>query len=78
MNYQLIRNIVNERKIKFKQMADAIGMSDTGLSRCITNETMSVQTLEKIAEYLGVNASIFFEKDVQLTTENFENCFVYF
>jgi transcriptional regulator with XRE-family HTH domain len=61
MNYNKIKELSTEKKINFSQLSEKIGMSRRGLYAAIENETLTIRTLEKIAEVLEVPLMAFFE-----------------
>lgn len=60
MEYSKIRELCTSRGISIPQLAEKIGVSK-GLYTAIKNETLTVSTLEKIAEALEVPVCTFFE-----------------
>lgn len=61
MNYSLLQELLFERRMSIPLLADKIGMSKRGLYASIENRTLTVVTLEKIAEALDVRVTTFFE-----------------
>lgn len=57
-----IKQILEERKITQKQLAEAIGMSEVGLSKAI-NGSATPSTLSKIANYLQVESTALLTSD---------------
>lgn len=60
-NLQKIRQIAKERGLKLKSMCSAIDLTEQGLQKIITKNVTSTDTLEKIALYLNVPVSVFFD-----------------
>lgn len=52
-----------EKQITMTALAGQVGMSRGGLSTAINNKTLTIETLEKIAEVLEVPVSVFFGED---------------
>ena len=67
-----IKLICNTKKITLKQLAKEISVSETGLHQMITNNTMKVETLQKIADYLEVPIVRFFDDDFDDKTVNID------
>lgn len=63
MNYSNIEIIADNKRITIPQLAERIGMTKSGLYRSIEKETVSIKTIEKISEVLGVPVTIFFEDE---------------
>lgn len=61
MDYSKIKLLLTEKKISFTELASKIGMSRHGLYAAINNKTLSIVTLEKISDELGVPVTIFFD-----------------
>jgi transcriptional regulator with XRE-family HTH domain len=60
MNYNKIKEISTSRGISFPQLAEKIGMTKRGFYASIENETLTIKTLERIAESLGIRVDEFF------------------
>lgn len=60
MDYELIKILSKQKGLSIKELGDMVGMSDAGLYRAFINNTLKIDTLEKIAESLGVSPSYFF------------------
>jgi transcriptional regulator with XRE-family HTH domain len=60
MNYEIIKELAKQKGLSIKKLGDEIGMSDSGLYTAFINNTLKIDTLEKIAEVLGVSPSYFF------------------
>lgn len=70
MNLQRIKIIADRRKYEFKSLAKAIGMSEGNLHRCVRENKIQAQDLEKIAVELHVSIKEFFdENDSSVHTE---------
>lgn len=65
MNYNRLKDLLSEKKITIPQLAGRIGMSKGGLYTAISNQTLTVITLEKIAEALDVPVPYFFYDEDQ-------------
>ena len=62
MNLQQIKIIAETKKIPFKNLAKAIGMSEANLHRCVRENRIAAQDLEKIAAQLRVPIARFFDE----------------
>lgn len=58
---ELVDKLRAERKISKTAFPKLIGMSGTGYKQMWENNSMKVETLEKIAQVLGVAVAVFFE-----------------
>ncbi|MGL4992857.1 MAG: S24 family peptidase [Bacteroidales bacterium] len=57
---KLISEILKERNISFRLFCQEVGMSESGLKRIIRCNSTRIQSLERIAEVLGVPVGLFF------------------
>lgn len=64
MNLQRIKILADEKRINFKNIACEIGMSEGNLHRCVRENKIQANVLEKIAQILGVSIIEFFEENV--------------
>lgn len=64
MNLQRIKIIAEKQSIEFKTLAKSIGMSEGNLHRCVRENKISAQDLEKIAAELKVSIVKFFDENV--------------
>lgn len=62
MNLERIKTLVEERRIPFKTLASLIGMSEGNLHRCVRENKIQAQDLEKIAIELKVSIGEFFDE----------------
>lgn len=60
MNFSLLEKQVNHSKLGKARIAELSGISRTTLDAAINGADVKVSTLERIANALGVSASIFF------------------
>jgi transcriptional regulator with XRE-family HTH domain len=67
-----IKFICNTNKVTLKQLAKEINVSETGLHQMITNNTMKVETLQRIADYLEVPIVTFFEDEPNRNNVNID------
>lgn len=65
MDYKKIRELCTERGISIPQLAEKIGVSKSFYTS-LKNETLSVSTLEKIADVLEVPIGYFFSEEVDI------------
>ncbi len=61
MDYEQIKTLCKQNNLSIKELSEKIGMSDAGLYRAFINNSLKVETLEKIANVLGVSAGNFFD-----------------
>ena len=61
-----IREVIKEKGLKTGELAERLGMSESGLNQHI-NGNPSVKTLERIADALGVSIAELFEKKSEPT-----------
>ena len=64
MNLQHIKIIAERKRMEFKALASAIGMSEGNLHRCVRENKIQAQDLEKIASVLNVSIIEFFDEKV--------------
>lgn len=60
MDYKLIKNKITKAGFTIKQVAELIELTEAGLHRAFSNDTLTVNKLEKIAEVLGISPRDFF------------------
>lgn len=65
MNLQLIKDKVDELHFPggVKALADAVGMTVQNLHRCVRENKIQAQDLERIAKVLKVSVTIFFDEE---------------
>jgi len=63
MNYSKIKILLESKKITVKKLAEKIGISEIGLHKMMNNQSMRIDVIEKIAEFLEVPVSYFFEEN---------------
>jgi transcriptional regulator with XRE-family HTH domain len=63
MNYSKIKFLADEKKITLKQICANVEITEQGLQRMFLNNSMKIETMEKIAKVLQVPVSYFFEDD---------------
>lgn len=61
MNYNKIRELVVDKRLSLRKLAMKVGMTQPGFMRMLKNESMTVETLERVAAALKVPISEFFE-----------------
>lgn len=62
MDYNKIRSLCVDKRISLRTLAARIEMSQPGFMRMLKNQTMSVETLEKVAAVLRVPPTVFFSQ----------------
>lgn len=60
VNLSKIKEIAEAKRVPMAQVAEAAGITPTGLSHLIRVNSTRVDTLEKIADFLGVAITDFF------------------
>lgn len=65
MDLQRIKILAEDRRIEFKALARAIGMSEGNLHRCVKENKIQAQNLEKIAVELRVSVLEFFDENTK-------------
>ena len=60
-NLQKIKDLASERNIAMKDLAEQAGLTPQALSRLMRLGSTNTETLERIAEILGVSAAVFFD-----------------
>lgn len=63
-NYQLIKELCEQKGLTMKSLADKLEISETGLYQILRNQSTKVKTLEEIARVLDVPISSFFSDDL--------------
>ena len=63
MNLQRIKKIAERKGIEFKALAYSIGMSEGNLHRCVRENRIQAQDLEKISTQLKVSIIEFFDEE---------------
>lgn len=66
-----IKQIIDKRGLTQKQLAEAIGMSEVGLSKAINGSASNV-TIKKVADYLNVEPETLIVKDAELPKSRHE------
>ena len=69
MNLELIRTLSGNYGGGLKRLALDIGMTEANLHRCIRNNKIQAQDLEKIAKCLRVNLSVFFDTNTDIASK---------
>lgn len=62
MNIEILKVLMEEKHYSRRKLAKAIGISHQGLNNALISGDFKVSTLEKIAEILDVDMSIFFSQ----------------
>ncbi|MBN2664370.1 MAG: helix-turn-helix transcriptional regulator [Bacteroidales bacterium] len=68
MNLIKIKHTAEKKSYLLKDLSEKIGMSYQNLNRCIRENKISANDLEKISEVLEVPISYFFEDDIKALT----------
>jgi transcriptional regulator with XRE-family HTH domain len=62
MNYKKLIDLVSEENLSDNKIARIMDMSGTGYREMLKNQTMKVETLEKVARHFNVPVSYFFDE----------------
>lgn len=71
MDYNNLESLINHKRVSKRQLATAIGMSNTGFLKMIKQKTMTIAQLEAIAAQLEVSPCELL--DLNHKTENKQN-----
>lgn len=63
VNLGKIKKMATERGITLESLSQKAGISPQAMSRIMRTNSTSIDTLEKIAEALGVSPAVFFESE---------------
>lgn len=76
---EAIRRIRKEKKKTLDEVAEAVGITHSYLSRIERNlQQPSIQVIEKIADYLGVHKSyLFFDEESLKNIQNRRNSYLH-
>lgn len=55
-----VKKYSKQQGLTLKELAEKVGMTETGLSRALNRKSLKVKTLERISEVLQVPISAFF------------------
>jgi transcriptional regulator with XRE-family HTH domain len=69
MNYKKLKELVEKENLSQNKAATAFGMSAPGYKDMIENQTMKVETLEKIATHFQIPVSYFFDEQENILNE---------
>lgn len=64
-NFQLIKTIAREKGVTLAEVSTQVGITQQGLSKIIRDNISRTDTIEKIANVLGVSVSVFFEDNAK-------------
>jgi transcriptional regulator with XRE-family HTH domain len=62
MNYKKLKELVDKENLSQNKAAAAFGMSAPGYKEMLDNQTMKVETLEKVARHFNLPVSYFFDE----------------
>jgi len=74
MNINKIKILSESKGILLKDLAESIGMSYQNLNRCVRENKIMANDLEKIASALGVPVSYFFEETGSVPAGLLQGC----
>ena len=63
VDYDMINALINKKGLTIARLAKATGMSWEGFKRSLVNQTLTVETLEKLSNELGVHPTYFWGVD---------------
>ncbi|MBI9052329.1 MAG: helix-turn-helix transcriptional regulator [Bacteroidales bacterium] len=72
MNYLKIYEYLDVKKTTMNQLAKAVGLSHTGLTKALGVKSLRVETLERIANFFEVSIGTFFYSEEQSQYPKFE------
>lgn len=79
-NLQKIKTIAKERGISLVSICKNVGVTEQGLQKMIKNNTTTIDTIERIADYLNVPITTFFDEaetiNVSATAHGNNSCAV--
>lgn len=58
-NLQIIKTLAEEKKVTLRKLAEIAGMTEQGLHKAINKDDIKFGSLDRIANFLGVELSIF-------------------
>jgi transcriptional regulator with XRE-family HTH domain len=61
MDYSRLKKAIKDKRYSIREVSEKIGMSEVGFHQSIKNNTLKIETLEKIANVLEMPISYFFE-----------------
>jgi len=64
-----IKSLAKKNYLSIRQLCIKIGITESGLSRALANNSIRVETLDKIASTFGENLSYFFTKEEENNEE---------
>jgi transcriptional regulator with XRE-family HTH domain len=65
--YNKIKTLAKSKDLSIRKLCEKVGISQNGLDKTMTNNTLKVETLNKIAEVLEVEINFFFTDTKQNT-----------
>jgi transcriptional regulator with XRE-family HTH domain len=65
MDYSIIKKLLDERNISFKELSDKLGVDRNNLYNSLTKGNPTLQRLESVAEVLGVPVRRLFTEDTK-------------
>lgn len=72
-NLQIIKNILKDKGLTVRYLANELGMSEQGLQKLIRENSTKIETLESIAKILKVSIMVFFDEQTSGTNSNSNN-----
>lgn len=69
VDYDMIHSLINKKGLSIAKLAKATGMSWEGFKRSLNNQTLTVDTLEKLSQELGVHPTYFWGVDRSAVAE---------
>lgn len=73
MYLSTIKTLCENRRGGMKGLAQEVGMSEQNLHRCVRENRIAAQDLEKIAKILQVSVQVFFDEEVRVATDYTQN-----
>ena len=72
-NLQIIKNILKDKGLTVRYLANELGMSEQGLQKLIRENSTKIETLESIAKILKVSIMVFFDEQTSGINSNSNN-----
>ena len=60
-----IKSVIKEHGFTQKQVADAMGVTESSMSQTVNNENVSIKMLHRIADVIGCKVGDFFKDEME-------------
>ena len=68
-NFQIIKELLKEKKMSMRELADRLGCAEPSLHRIVAKNSASLQMIEMLADTFGVSPAVFFSTKYSYTEE---------